>query len=280
MPSSHVQHVVSQQLPNNQFQSPSHHQHGGDPSPMHHYQENNLFAGNDPKITTPPSIPQPTPRKQNNHTPTMYQNIPPNSVAAKTQSDPRHGPGSSRIETATPNRLSEKFDSDRSNDSDFRRSSSARLPKHKTRMTQEESDEGKQPQTSDQREESMKRLLEWKQRMLQSPLTRKTSRNTSRTQTPTNSDSPVPSLHNDYIRQRVLEELNNQPDSAPNQTPKERERRLSRKGSSGSRSSRSRSSPRIAASKGNSYSSDEEGKIQTFVLYPYSVLTNSKSYRK
>jgi hypothetical protein len=58
-----------------------------------------------------------------------------------------------------------------------------------------------------QREESMKRLLEWKQRMLQSPLTRKSSRNASRTQTPTNSDSPVPSLNNDDIRKRVIEEL-------------------------------------------------------------------------
>ena len=53
----------------------------------------------------------------------------------------------------------------------------------------------------------MKRLLEWKQRMLQSPLTRKSSRNASRTQTPTNSDSPVPSLSNDDIRKRVIEEL-------------------------------------------------------------------------
>ena len=47
-----------------------------------------------------------------------------------------------------------------------------------------------------QREESMKRLLEWKQRMLQSPLTRKSSRNPSRTQTPSidtmSGDSPVP----------------------------------------------------------------------------------------
>ena len=42
----------------------------------------------------------------------------------------------------------------------------------------------------------MKRLLEWKQRMLQSPLTRKSSRNPSRTQTPSidpmSGDSPVP----------------------------------------------------------------------------------------
>jgi hypothetical protein len=40
-----------------------------------------------------------------------------------------------------------------------------------------------------------------------------------------------------------------------------RERRVSRKGSTGSRSSRSRSSPRIAPSKNNMYSSDDDGKL-------------------
>ena len=122
-------------------------------SPSHQYpppqmNENLGYADNEPKITMPPSFPQPLPRKQSTHTPTMYQNIPPNS---KALSDPR--PVSScRLETATPNRLSEKFDSDRSNESqgDFRRSASARLPKHKTRATDylnntfnEESDDSK-----------------------------------------------------------------------------------------------------------------------------------------
>jgi hypothetical protein len=105
----------------------------------------------------------------------------------------------------------------------------------------------------------MKRLLEWKQRMLQSPLTRKSSRNASRTQTPTNSDSPVPSINNDDIRKKVLEELQYTEPSTPTQPSKEK--RLSRKTSSGSRSSRSRSSPRIAPSKNQIYSSDEEGKL-------------------
>merc|ERR1712106_79772 len=109
------------------------------------------------------------------------------------------------------------------------------------------------------REESMKRLLDWKQRMLQSPLTRKSSRTTSRTQTPTNSDSPVPSLNNEDIRKKVLEELQQTGPTTPSLQPKEtRERRLSRKGSSGSRSSRSRSSPRIAPSKNQIFSSDDE----------------------
>jgi hypothetical protein len=116
-------------------------------------------SGADPTVTTPPSFPpQPTPRKINNggfshqHTPTMYQNVPHNS---KAYSDPRPLASSGRLETATPNRLSERFDSDRSGDSQlsdpFRRSASARLPKHKhrgsdygtTAAMQDESDDSK-----------------------------------------------------------------------------------------------------------------------------------------
>lgn len=48
----------------------------------------------------------------------------------------------------------------------FARSASARLPRNKDEQLSERDGEKK-------REESMKRLLEWKQRMLQSPLTRK-----------------------------------------------------------------------------------------------------------
>lgn len=244
----------------NKAMSPSH-QYPPRESHSPQMNENLGYTDNEPKITMPPSFPQPLPRKQSNHTPTMYQNIPPNS---KALSDPR--PVSScRLETATPNRLSEKFDSDRSNESpgDFRRSASARLPKHKARVTDylnntlnEESDDSKRNSEQVGREESMKRLLEWKQRMLQSPLTRKSSRNASRTQTPTNSDSPVPSINNDDIRKKVLEELQYTEPSTPTQPSKEK--RLSRKTSSGSRSSRSRSSPRIAPSKNQIYSSDEE----------------------
>ena len=248
------------------------------------YQQNNLnnhindqqqqqqqFRGyydqQDPKITVPPSIPQPLPRKQNNNnqTPTTYQNIPNNS---KSYSDPR--PVSvCRIELATPSRFADKIDN--SEVQDFRRSASARLPKQKNRGNDfmnnthsGESDDSKKNGDPVGREESMKRLLNWKQRMLQSPLTRKSSRNASRTQTPTNSDSPVPSL-NDDIRKRVLEELQfNEPSQQQQQpqTPVIKEKRLSRKGSSGSRSSRSRSSPRIAPSKNQLVSSDDEGKIE------------------
>ncbi len=143
----------------------------------------------------------------------------------------------------------------------------------------------------------MRRLLEWKQRMLQSPLTRKSSRNASRTQTPTNSNSPVPSLlfqqqqqHQQHhgennFRQRVLEELERQvirsrfpfhwfffanpphPQDVRTQSTPSEQRRSShpssavmRKGSGASRSSRSRSSPRIAANRlPNTTSSSDEG---------------------
>ena len=228
------------------------------------YLTHQQFAGySDTKIIQPPSIPQPLPRKQPPPpvTPQTYQNVPHNS---KSFSDPR--PVSvCRIEIAAQSKLSDKFESD---GQDFRRSASARLPKQKSRTSENnnnvmnttlsgESDDSKKNGEAVGREESMKRLLNWKQRMLQSPLTRKSSRNASRTQTPTNSDSPVPSLHNDDIRKRVLEELQFNPE-----TPLPvREKRLSRKGSSGSRSSRSRSSPRIAPSKSQlAMSSDDEGK--------------------
>ena len=204
-------------------------------------------------LTIPPSFPQPQPRRASQQTPTTYQNIPDNS---KSYSDPR--PVSVCRVEAMPGR----FEGSEGSPGDFRRSASARLPKQKTRHSEYlnntlsgESDDSKRNGGEPVgREESMKRLLNWKQRMLQSPLTRKSSRNASRTQTPTNSDSPVPSL-NDDIRKRVLEELQYTEPPQP-----AREKRLSRKGSSGSRSSRSRSSPRIAPSKSQLVSSDDEGK--------------------
>ena len=249
-----------QQLMQQYYQSQNRNIHPEDLEYLTHQQ----FGGyTDTKIIQPPSIPQPLPRKQPPPpvTPQTYQNVPNNS---KSFSDPR--PVSvCRIEIATQSKLSDKFESD---GQDFRRSASARLPKQKSRASENnnnvmnttmsgESDDSKKNGEAVGREESMKRLLNWKQRMLQSPLTRKSSRNASRTQTPTNSDSPVPSLHNDDIRKRVLEELQFNPE-----TPQPvREKRLSRKGSSGSRSSRSRSSPRIAPSKNQlAMSSDDEGK--------------------
>ncbi|KAK2581102.1 hypothetical protein KPH14_007924 [Odynerus spinipes] len=73
----------------------------------------------------------------------------------------------------------------------FCRSASARLPRsrHPAALDQDEDDYGERSSEQDsrdgerkiqQREESMKRLLEWKQRMLQSPLTRKPSGSANR----------------------------------------------------------------------------------------------------
>ena len=140
----------------------------------------------------------------------------------------------------------------------------------------------------------MKRLLEWKQRMLQSPLTRKSSRNTSRAQTPTNSSSPAPSMsntgnqqHGDHIRQKVLVELDrhqisstkmansNNTSVSSNKSPQQNisngtnsvniSRKVSRKGSGASRSSRSRSSPRVS-NRPTTSSSDEGKSILTIPL--------------
>jgi len=135
----------------------------------------------------------------------------------------------------------------------------------------------------EQREESMKRLLEWKQRMLQSPLTRKSSRNASRAQTPTNSDSPIPSLmvQNDQSSTRnnqrsesamaiaaaVAVKLMNNGKPQPNiiqlqhQNSDASNKRLARKGSSASRTSRSRTSPRVSNNRGAGMSSSDEGMI-------------------
>ncbi|XP_071539505.1 uncharacterized protein [Panulirus ornatus] len=88
----------------------------------------------------------------------------------------------------------------------FMRSASARLPRHRLQddtMNTSLPDDGSDGDSKkmQQREESMKRLLEWKQRMLQSPLTRKTS---SR---PDTSAVPQPRTNNEAYRQQVLNEL-------------------------------------------------------------------------
>ncbi|XP_069978136.1 uncharacterized protein [Penaeus vannamei] len=88
----------------------------------------------------------------------------------------------------------------------FMRSASARLPRHKLQddmMNTSLPDDGSDGDTKkmQQREESMKRLLEWKQRMLQSPLTRKTSPRQDATAT------PQPRTNSEAYRQQVLNEL-------------------------------------------------------------------------
>merc|ERR1711988_1508486 len=83
----------------------------------------------------------------------------------------------------------------------------------------------------EQRDESMRRLLEWKQRMLQSPLSRKGSR----AQTP----------------------VGNHSSSTADLSPKINHR-VSRKSSNASRTSRSRSLSRLSTGRMSSTSSSDE----------------------
>ncbi|KAJ9583629.1 hypothetical protein L9F63_022027, partial [Diploptera punctata] len=94
----------------------------------------------------------------------------------------------------------------------FMRSASARLPRQRYQDDENDSqcDDQRQKSTSDiregekkiqQREESMKRLLEWKQRMLQSPLTRKPSGSSTR--------GTAQNELSKYYKQQVLRELAN-----------------------------------------------------------------------
>ena len=265
-------------------------------------------------------FPTPLPRKP--HTPSSYMNIPQqqrqsrSSLGNKSQ-QPNQFSNNIRMGSMTPNRFTaaeilaakrqnEMMDnrmngndiSDFNQDGEageFKRSASARLHRNKRNYPDifgeqnlliAQMQTGNIPEDSrrkEQREESMKRLLEWKQRMLQSPLTRKSSRNTSRAQTPTNSSSPAPSMSNtgggygDHIRQKVLVELERHPTHVPknntnsvssNKSPNNTSsgnnnhvnvtRKVSRKGSGASRSSRSRSSPRV--SNRHTTSSSDEGK--------------------
>ncbi|KAK7081765.1 hypothetical protein SK128_016479, partial [Halocaridina rubra] len=88
----------------------------------------------------------------------------------------------------------------------FMRSASARLPRQRLQddvLNISLPDDGSDGDNKkmQQREESMKRLLEWKQRMLQSPLTRKTSPR------PDASTTPQPRTNSEAYRQQVLNEL-------------------------------------------------------------------------
>ena len=200
-------------------------------------------------------FPTPSPRKsvpQPQHIPTEYQNVP------RRQSSGASYPMGKRAESVTPMVAAATGMLDNEVIGEFKRSNSARL--HRNKRNHPEIFGLSEDKRREQREESMKRLLEWKQRMLQSPLTKKSSRNASRTQTPTNSDSPIPVFLPENIRSKLdsVAKMNN---GKPYQPPptSETPKRVSRKGSTGSRSSRSRSSPRIT-SRIQASSSDEEGK--------------------
>lgn len=199
-------------------------------------------------------FPTPSPRKsipsaamvQQNAPQIDYQNVP-----NRRQSTGEYFQGK-RAESVTPMVAAASGLIDEDQLGEFKRSSSARL--HRNKRNHPEFFNLDENKRREQREESMKRLLEWKQRMLQSPLTRKSSRNASRTQTPTNSDSPIPSyVQNDPSRPMKSESVKLMNNGKP-----QPEKRISRKGSSSSRTSRSRSSPRV--SNRPDVSSSDEGK--------------------
>ncbi|XP_014612903.1 PREDICTED: uncharacterized protein LOC106791629 isoform X4 [Polistes canadensis] len=143
----------------------------------------------------------------------------------------------------------------------FYRSASARLPRsrHPGALDEDDDDYGGrssvEQETRDgerkiqQREESMKRLLEWKQRMLQSPLTRKPSGSMNRTRAQNE-------LSNYYKQQALL-------DLAAHEASVTEASRHSRRKEDGHRSHiRSKSSDGrrtvTSVSRYNSYSSDDE----------------------
>lgn len=117
----------------------------------------------------------------------------------------------------------------------------------------------------------MKRLLEWKQRMLQSPLTRKTSGSSTR--------GTAQNELSKYYKQQVLRELASQEarsrDPTSNQDGRissKRRTQLEDTGTVPSRSafrSRSQDGRRSSTSlsRYNSYSSDDEGKLGKLRLH-------------
>ena len=212
------------------------------------------FPTPSPRKTVPQPPMQPPPQHPGDYE--NYQNVP-----SRRQSTGQFV--GKRAESVTPMVAAASGLIDAEDIGEFKRSSSARL--HRNKRNHPEMFNLDETKKREQREESMKRLLEWKQRMLQSPLTRKSSRNASRTQTPTNSDSPIPTMlqMENGAKPKQLEVnkvMNNgRPQPPTSQSSSEgQSKRISRKGSTASRSSRSRSSPRI--SNRPDISSSDEGK--------------------
>ncbi|XP_076231490.1 uncharacterized protein LOC143177465 [Calliopsis andreniformis] len=141
----------------------------------------------------------------------------------------------------------------------FCRSASARLPRtrHAGTLDPDDDDYGERSSEQDsrdgerkiqQREESMKRLLEWKQRMLQSPLTRKPSGSTNRGRVQNE-------LSNYYKQQALLELAAHEASMVENRHSRRREDghrpHVRSKSSDGRRTA-------VNVSRYNSYSSDDE----------------------
>ena len=228
------------------------------------------FPTPSPRKTVPQPPSQPPPQHADFEN---YQNVPfenHQNVPNRRQSTGQFM--GKRAESVTPMVAAASGMIDGEDVGEFKRSSSARL--HRNKRNHPELFHLDESKKREQREESMKRLLEWKQRMLQSPLTRKSSRNASRTQTPTNSDSPIPTmlqLEQNGAKPKQLEMskvMNNgrpQPQMNSQSSSEGQNKRISRKGSTASRSSRSRSSPRI--SNRPEISSSDEGKLINHSLH-------------
>lgn len=119
----------------------------------------------------------------------------------------------------------------------------------------------------------MKRLLEWKQRMLQSPLTRKPSGSSTR--------GVAQNELSKYYKQQVLRELASQEarsrdvtNSQDGRVSSKRRSQMEDTGTVPGRSmlrSRSQDGRRSSTSlsRYNSYSSDDEGKLWAFELHAY-----------
>lgn len=153
-----------------------------------------------------------------------------------------------RVETKSPPRPKwSEYDG-----TQFVRSASARLAKN--RAQDDESDEvqaytgGEDFKDDGRKEESMKRLLEWKQRMLQSPLTRKPSGSSTR--------GTAQNELSKFYKQQVLKELERQEAKSREEIGKKRLRpdglRARSRSTDGRRSA-------MSSSRYNSYSSDDEG---------------------
>lgn len=139
-------------------------------------------------------------------------------------------------------------------DNNFVRSASARLPK--PRSQDDESDEiqaytGGEDFNEGRKEESMKRLLEWKQRMLQSPLTRKYSGSSTR--------GVAQNELSKYYKQHALRELERQ--EAKNREELAKKRAKPEAVRVNSRSGDGRRSATLSTDRYYSYSSDDEGKF-------------------
>ncbi|XP_011299958.1 uncharacterized protein kmr isoform X1 [Fopius arisanus] len=149
----------------------------------------------------------------------------------------------------------------RYSDQQFARSASARLPRTRHPTLDNTDDDDYSDRTTgqgsrdgerriQQREESMKRLLEWKQRMLQSPLTRKTTG-------ATNGVTTAQSELSNYYKRQVLLDLAAHEASVAEARHSRRRDDNSHRPHTRSKSSDGRRSV-VNVSRYNSYSSDDE----------------------